>query len=193
MVSTRGHPKDFPEPDLSPSKTPTTPPSSRARKTRLAHAPSNLAILWLLVSLPLVTWDAGYVLLRPHSMPGGALHWPVWAPYKLYGEMDYIYGWKAFNENNGFTAAQTLLNVVETAMYVYYLYVVFTHGRQLPAHGRRAKASSGGFLGRQRYVDGRKGALALVVVHSAAVMTVSKTALYCKYCYRRYLFTANDV
>ncbi|EKD13641.1 hypothetical protein MBM_08359 [Drepanopeziza brunnea f. sp. 'multigermtubi' MB_m1] len=146
-----------------------------------AHTPSNLTIIWLFMSLPLVTWDAGYVMLRPMSMPGGSLHWPIWAPYELYGKIDYIYGWKAYNEKNGFTAAQTLLNIVETAMYVYYLYILYAFGRPSTAQGRGApKRSSVGFLGEQRSVAGPKGAAAVLLAFSAAVMTFSKTVLYCK-------------
>jgi hypothetical protein len=81
MVSTRGHPKEFPEPDLTPTKSsPSTPSKSRsrgARKGQWSHTPSNLAIIWLCVSLPLVAWDTGYVMLRPLTMPGGSLHWPL--------------------------------------------------------------------------------------------------------------------
>jgi hypothetical protein len=122
------------------------------------------------------------VLLRPHSMPGGSLHWPLWVPYALYGKVDYIYGWKAFNENNGFTSAQGLLNIVETLMYFYYLYILYAHGRQSKAQGRGApKVSTIGFLGEQRFVDGQKGAIAVMVGNSAAVMTVSKTVLYCEW------------
>ncbi|KAF8864209.1 hypothetical protein BDZ45DRAFT_669772 [Acephala macrosclerotiorum] len=177
MVSTRGHPQEFPEPDLTPSKS--TPSLARARKGTWAHTPSNLTIIWLFISLPLVAWDTGYVMLRPYSMPGGSLHWPIWAPYELYGKVDYIYGWKAFNEKNGFTAAQGFLNTIETLMYVYYLYILFAFGRQSKAQRRGApKASKVAFLGRQRYVDGGKGAVAVLVAFSAAVMTVSKTVLY---------------
>lgn len=117
-------------------------------------------------------------------MPGGSLHWPLWVPYELYGKVDYIYGWKAFNERNGFTAAQGSLNIVESLMYVYYLYVLYVHGTPSKDHGRGApKPSTTGFrfLGSQRYVTGQKGAVAVVASYSAAVMTVSKTILYCKY------------
>ncbi|KAG0646752.1 hypothetical protein D0Z07_6357 [Hyphodiscus hymeniophilus] len=175
MVSTRGHLRDFSEPDLTPTK----PTPSHARAGRWAHTPSNLAIGWLLLSLPLVTWDTGYVLLRPHTMPGGKLQWPLYIPYELYGRVDYIYGWKAFNENNGFTSAQGMLNILETLMYVYYLYILFAFGKQSTKAGRGApKPSTVGFLGQQCAVEGQAGALAVLVGYSAAVMTVSKTVLY---------------
>lgn len=113
-------------------------------------------------------------------MPGGKWHGP-WKPYALYGTVDYLYGWLAFNEKDGFTGAQSFLNVVETAMYVYYLYVLFTRGGQAKAQGRGAPDRRVlGFLGEQRFVEGKWGALAALVGFSAAVMTVSKTVLYCE-------------
>ena len=190
MVSTRGHPKEFPEPDLTPSRSTT----SRARKGKWAHTPSNLAIIWLFISLPLVTWDAGYVMFRPHTMPGGKLHWPLYVPYDLYGRIDYIYGWKAFNERNGFTAAQTILNLIETAMYTFYMYILFAHGKQSSKHGRGApRPALAGFLGQQRAVEGKMGALAVLVGYSAAVMTVSKTFLYCAFNSFRIISCANAI
>ncbi|EPE36736.1 hypothetical protein GLAREA_08899 [Glarea lozoyensis ATCC 20868] len=173
MVSTRSHPSEFPE------TSPLSPAKPRSRKGKWAHTPSNLTLLWLFISLPLVIWDTGYVMLRPYSMPGGILHWPLWKPYDLYGRVDYVYGWKAYNEHNGFTGAQGFLNIVETAMYGFYLYVLFVYGRQSAAKGRGAPGpKSVGWFGEQRYVDGEKGALAVLVGFSAAVMTVSKTVLY---------------
>ncbi|PQE14561.1 C6 transcription factor protein [Rutstroemia sp. NJR-2017a WRK4] len=186
MVSTRHHPEEFPEPNLTPTRNPSTPtrnPSTPTRsqntrrRTQWAHTPSNLTLIWLSISLPLVIWDAGYCFLRPYSMPGGSLHWPIWAPYELYGRVDYIYGWKAFNEHNGFTNAQTFLNVVETSMYLYYLYMLYAYGRASGAQGRGAPEGAG-FLAEGRYIEGGKGARALLVGYSAAVMTVSKTLLY---------------
>ncbi|KAK5989860.1 hypothetical protein PT974_08122 [Cladobotryum mycophilum] len=114
---------------------------------------------------PLVIWDTGYTLGRPHTMPGGSLHWPVWAPYKLYGEVDHIYGWKAYNAGNGFTAAQGLLNAVETVMYIWYLWIYFTRSKTLPSTG-------------QKVIAGKPGAKATLIGFSAAVMTLSKTVLY---------------
>lgn len=189
MVSTRNHPREFPEPDLSPSKPGSTSPRSlrsNGRKSQgigqWAHTPSNAALIWLAISLPLVIWDTGYVLLRPHSMPGGKYHWPLWTPYELYGKVDYIYGWPAFEARNGFTSAQGTMNTIETLMYFVYLGIVWKYGTQTAAKGRGAPAPSKvGFLGRQRAVDGLMGAIAPLVLYSASIMTLSKTVLYCEY------------
>ncbi|KAI1878170.1 hypothetical protein JX265_002538 [Neoarthrinium moseri] len=132
------------------------------------HAPDRTTLLWFAVSLPLVIWDSIYVLGRPHTMEGGFLHWPLWAPYKLYGEVDHVYGWKAFNARNGFTSAQGSLNVVETAMYLAYLYIYFARGQPLAGAG----------AGEKKVLTGRPAGLAVVLAFSAAVMTVSKTVLY---------------
>ncbi|KAI1310880.1 hypothetical protein F5Y03DRAFT_391874 [Xylaria venustula] len=136
--------------------------------TTYTHAPSNFTLFWLAISLPLVVWDCGYVLLRPRTMEGGDLHWPLWVPYALYGEVDHVYGWKAFNAGSGFTAAQGFLNVLETAMYGYYAYVYFQN--RVPVAGKKK-------------VVGRQAAISVLVAFSAAVMTLSKTILYwlCEY------------
>ncbi|KAF2670623.1 hypothetical protein BT63DRAFT_454812 [Microthyrium microscopicum] len=138
------------------------------------HITSSLTLAWLLISIPLVIWDCGFVLLRPWTMPGGALHWPIWAPYEIYVRTDYIYGWKAIEENNGFTAAQGFMNIPETMLYLYYLYVVYTQGVQPKSLSAGSKPS---FLA-ERYVGGRAGALALTAVFTGAVMTLAKTVLY---------------
>ncbi|OTB06778.1 hypothetical protein M426DRAFT_318488 [Hypoxylon sp. CI-4A] len=154
---------------------PPPPPSSAAAALQTststptpnlwAHAPSRLTLLWFAVSLPAVIWDCGYVLLRPWTMEGGHLHWPLYTPYKLYGEIDHIYGWKAFNAHNGFTSAQGLLNVVETAMSLYYLWVYFRGGKVVAGRASRV-------------LSGRPAAVAVLTAFSAAVMTLSKTVLY---------------
>ncbi|KAK3331609.1 hypothetical protein B0T19DRAFT_482074 [Cercophora scortea] len=140
-------------------------PSSTTTTMKLpwSHTPTTLTLLWLAISLPLVAWDTGYVLLRPMSMPGGSLHWPLWVPYELYGRVDHVYGFKQWNAGNGFTGAQGALNLVETVMYLVYL--------GLWRAGRKDGMNGAG-------VGGRRGALAVVIAFSAAVMTVSKTVLY---------------
>jgi hypothetical protein len=139
-------------------------------------------ILWLLVSLPLVAWDTGYVMLRPLTMPGGSLHWPIYIPYGLYGKVDYIYGWKAFNEHNGFTAAQATMNIAESLLYIYYLYILLAKGRPSSKQGQGApEAGLVGFLAYKRTVEGTPAALAVLVAYAGALMTLSKTLLYCKW------------
>ena len=78
--------------------------------------------------------------------------------------MDYIYGWKAWNEHNGFTAAQASLNVVESVGYVGYLWVVWKFGE-----------------GEKRVLPSAWGGVACLVGFALSVMTVSKTVLYCEY------------
>ncbi|KAJ9136929.1 C6 transcription factor [Pleurostoma richardsiae] len=167
---------------LTPGLPPTTPHrSSRASHSSAAatppwsHTPTTLTLLWLAVSLPLVAWDTLYVLLRPHTMPGGALHWPLWVPYELYGTIDHVYGWKAWNAHSGFTAAQGSLNALETAMYAAYWYLWFAGGGgagAVEAEGGRKEKKA------RRAVVGRRAAWAVLIGFSAAVMTVSKTVLY---------------
>lgn len=179
MVSTRRHPGTFPPPNLSPSKAVATR-SSRSSSTPWKHRPSNLTLIWLIVSLPLVLWDTGYVVLRPHSMPGGRVHSPIWTPYDLYGTVDHNYGWKAYNSHSGFTAAQTALNVIESVMYVWYLSIIYFDGHQSARRGRGApKPAVAGWLGEARSVGGSRAGEATLLGFSAAVMTFSKTLLYC--------------
>ncbi|PGH17362.1 hypothetical protein AJ79_01246 [Helicocarpus griseus UAMH5409] len=181
MVSTRHHPNDFSSPS-TPTPAPKAGKELAASATgtrKWRHTPSVIATLWLSLSVPVVLWDASYVLFRPHSMPGGTLHY-IWSPYALYGTIDYIYGWPAWNNRNGFTAAQSLMNLVETACYLFYLYVLFQYGIT-PSHGRGRKskaAKQSRFLDLKKSVDGRLGAIALLVVFSGSVMTLSKTVLY---------------
>ncbi|KAM7189248.1 hypothetical protein V8F20_010252 [Naviculisporaceae sp. PSN 640] len=144
----------------------TSAPSVAAEGQGWSHTPSPLTLLWLAVSLPLVAWDTGYVLLRPHSMPGGSLHWPVWHLYELYGRVDGMYGFKQWNLNNGFTAAQGTMNLIESLFYIVYLAIWY---RNAQPTGRKVA---------ERAVSGRLGAVALLIGFSAAVMTVSKTVLY---------------
>ncbi|KAF2764857.1 hypothetical protein EJ03DRAFT_320472 [Teratosphaeria nubilosa] len=169
-------------PRLSRASTTTTSPAL------WTHTPSNLTLLWLLISLPLVTWDMCYVLLRPHSMPGGALHKPLWTPYALYGTVDYVYGLKAVEEKNGWTAAQTWVNVVETAVYVVYLVLVWRYGREdegrngVGAPGReKLEGWFGGGVGRLGGVRTVRGGLAgwcVLLGFGTANVTFWKTVLY---------------
>ncbi|TFK34652.1 hypothetical protein BDQ12DRAFT_738062 [Crucibulum laeve] len=115
--------------------------------------------LWFLITVPVIAWDVGYCFMRPRSMKGGDLHW-LWKPYSIYQEVDYIYGVPALLANDGFTNAQSMLNVMETLLNITYLYLA--HIAQWPP--------------------------ATIVGFGAALMTLSKTILYwaqeyyCDYC-----------
>lgn len=150
----------------SPSSTTTAGP-----RGAWFHAPGRVTLFWMAVSLPLVIWDSVYVLGRPHTMEGGWLHWPLWVPYRLYGEVDHVYGWKAVRDRNGFTAAQGSLNVVETVLYLAYVWLALTRARPLAATATAGRAP-------RRVLVGRPAAAAVLLAFSAAVMTLSKTVLY---------------
>ncbi|KAI4742064.1 hypothetical protein E4T50_07496 [Aureobasidium sp. EXF-12298] len=193
MVSTRNHPQEFPlqEPnDLTPQTPSRVNLSSMAlqnassqrdnRQKSWSHTPSLLTLTWLAISLPLVIWDTFYVFLRPHSMPGGKYQKPLWVPYELYGQVDHVYGWPAYNSGNGFTAAQSAVNVIECVGYIYYLYLVYAHGRtekNVQGTGAPDKQKIGK-LAQSRTVYGEAGAKAAVLLYGVALMTLSKTVLY---------------
>ncbi|KAK8125367.1 uncharacterized protein PG998_001126 [Apiospora kogelbergensis] len=147
----------------------TTSTNPAAAGVRWLHAPDRTTMFWFAVSLPLVIWDSIYVLGRPHTMEGGWLFWPLYVPYKLYGEVDHVYGWKSYHARNGFTAAQGSLNVVETAMYLGYLWLWITRAREVYVAGRG---------GNTKALSGRPAAVAVLLAFTAAIMTLSKTVLY---------------
>jgi hypothetical protein len=134
-----------------------------------------------------VLWDTGYVLLRPWSMPGGWLHSPIWTPYELYGRVDYVYGWPAYEANDGWTASQGWVNLVETGAYLGYLYLVFAFGvREGDVVGRGApdelqKVGGLKWLTESRTLQGKKAAVAVLVAYSTALVTFAKTVLYCEF------------
>ncbi|KAF2275101.1 uncharacterized protein EI97DRAFT_401186 [Westerdykella ornata] len=230
MVSTRGHPRDFPQPETSPAKpsprkslrrstrspsraqedTPSASPSrdlmtasaptlpsyssqldslSRTSATTReavsvsipgwSHTASNITIAWLMVSVPLQIWDTLYILLRPHTMAGGKLQWPLWKPYEIYAAIDHVYGWPGWNNNDGFGGAQGALNLVETVLYGLYIMIIVNHG--VPsARGKGVQVGEGarGWLSGGRRVQGKRGNRALLIGFAAAVMTLSKTVMY---------------
>jgi hypothetical protein len=111
-----------------------------------------------------------YVFMRPHTMPGGKFHSPIWTPYALYGTVDYLYGWPAWNNNVGFTAAQSFLNLVESGGYVWYLVMCEVYGGTAFREFWKGRTT----------LQGRYVGVGVLVCFSAAVMTVSKTVLYCE-------------
>lgn len=106
-------------------------------------------------------------------MPGGYLHLPIWKPYALYGVIDYVYGWPAFDAKDGFTGAQSSMNVVETIGYLLYLGVVWRKGGR-EGQGLGVK----GRLGER--VEGEWGAAVALGGFAVSLMTLSKTVFYCE-------------
>jgi len=105
--------------------------------------------LWILITAPMMLWDAGYCLMRPRSMVGGDLHW-FWKPYEYYEKVDYVYGVKAFENGEGFAGAAAVLNILENLTNIIYLY--------------------------QSYIS--QSDVAPVFGYTGAVMTLAKTLLY---------------
>lgn len=110
-------------------------------------------------------------------MPGGRLHAPIWVPYKLYAEVDYVYGWPAWETRDGFTAAQSILNLIETVGYILYLVLVFG-SESKGEHGVKRGSGIRGTV--ERRVEGERGAIAVMLAFALGTMTISKTVLYCK-------------
>ncbi|KAK6342412.1 hypothetical protein TWF718_007813 [Orbilia javanica] len=133
------------------------------------HNPSPLFILWLGISLPLVLWDFSYVMLRPHSMPGGKYHLP-WKPYAIYCEVDLVYGFQHYHEGNGFNPAQSAMNFVETMGYFYYLWLV-------RSGDGGDKSGEKGLFG-VRKVGGSTAGKAVVVGLVCCTATFWKTVIY---------------
>ncbi|KAI9692715.1 MAG: hypothetical protein M1820_009420 [Bogoriella megaspora] len=153
--------------------------ATKSSSTQWQHIPSRMTLIWLAVSLPLVAWDTGYVLMRPHTMPGGYLHKPIYSLYGTYGKVDYIYGQKAWKAHNGFTAAQGTLNVVESLGYLVYLWIVSKFGKNVAEKGKEVPKTVGlGWLGEGRAVSGRWAAWAVLIAFGTSLMTLSKTVLY---------------
>ncbi len=70
---------------------------------------------WLFFSSLVVFWDAGFIISRPYSLPGGSLNW-IWKPYNLYSTIDFQYSPESFASHDGFPLAQSLQNLVENAI-----------------------------------------------------------------------------
>jgi hypothetical protein len=96
--------------------------------------------------------------------------------------VDKIYGFKAYNAGEGWTAAQAAVNVVETMAYIAYLYVVYKHGEQEPRQGAGApdRSTLGQFraLAESRTVTGHCAGMAVITAYTAATVTFWKTIIY---------------
>jgi len=67
--------------------------------------------LWLFVSGIVCTWDASFIVFRPHSLPGGKYSY-LWKPYYLYIAVDKRYA----DLKDTFVYAQSLMNYAEVLL-----------------------------------------------------------------------------
>ena len=126
-----------------------------------------------------MVWDTIYIMGRPHTFTGGAIAWPLYVPYELYGRVDPVYSIEAYYSGLGWTGAQGLGNIFETLAYVAYAYIVIVYGRD---EGRaEGILGSLGAIGRRRRVDGFWGAVASLVGYTTFMVTITKSVLYCEY------------
>lgn len=134
---------------------------------------SALEIIWISISPLIVIWDAGYVFLRPSSLPGGSLH-RIWKPYSIYGAVDHLYGLPGFNRMDGILPAFATLNLVESILYLWSAYKVFKFSKAMPAFTYQLP------LFQYRYIPGRTGFQVVLVIFAASVSVCVKTILYGK-------------
>ena len=111
----------------------------------------RFATYWILIGSAICIWDAGFVLNRPRSMPGGDLHW-FWVPYAKYITLDLLYG----NMKNAFVVAQTWVNLLE--IFTGLLALVLYHTN--------------------KGVNVKKANLGAFLLLVASIMTWAKTVLY---------------
>jgi hypothetical protein len=127
------------------------------------HAPHLVIIIWALWSFPFTLWDSAYIFLRPHTLLGGKWHDPFFRPMDGWADTDRIYGGLGWQEKEGFTAAQGVINMLEVTLYMAYFVIAWKHGKE-------------GILGA---FDGKWAARAVLVGFGAGVVTATKTSLYC--------------
>ncbi|XP_061184566.1 uncharacterized protein LOC133192591 [Saccostrea echinata] len=63
---------------------------------------------WMYVNAIICTWDASFIMCRPHSLPGGSYSW-IWYLYKYYVNIDKRY----MDTSDPFVKAISLQNYVE--------------------------------------------------------------------------------
>ena len=116
-------------------------------------------------------------------MSGGVLQWPIWKPYEIYASIDHVYGWPGWNDKDGFGGAQGALNAVEVVLYGLYFSILYNHGKPSPdGTGLQVGRGISGWFAGGRRIEGKTGNRALIIGFTAAVMTLSKTVLYCEFC-----------
>ncbi|XP_060082922.1 uncharacterized protein LOC132562208 [Ylistrum balloti] len=79
-------------------------------------------LYWFYSTAVICTWDASFIVFRPHSLPGGSLA-SIWYLYKHYVTVDQRYN----DLKDDFVFAQSLLNYVEVILNII---AIFMHYRK---------------------------------------------------------------
>jgi len=130
------------------------------------HSPRPLILLWIAFTFPFTIWDTLYIALRPHTLPGHKWNSPIWTSVNTYAAVDGIYSERAWLDNEGWTAAQGVINLTEVSIYLWYFWIVESRGE-----GRKGR----------RNVSGKYGGLACVLGLVAGTVTLTKSSLYCEF------------
>ena len=74
-----------------------------------------------------------------------------------------------------------MLNAVEVVMYGLYLTIIYNHGKaSAGGSGLQIGEGARGWVAGGIKIEGKMGNRALIIGFAAAVMTLSKTVLYCE-------------
>lgn len=93
-----------------------------------------------------------------------------------------MYGPEAWERSEGFGGAQGAMNAVEVLLYAVYTYIVLKEGRRVArGTGVNVKGGPWEWVKGGRMVDGKLGGRVALLGFAAAVMTLSKTVLYCEF------------
>ncbi|KAF1978026.1 hypothetical protein BU23DRAFT_362941, partial [Bimuria novae-zelandiae CBS 107.79] len=69
-------------------------------------------------AFPFRLWNAAYIFLRAHAFPHSKWRQPLFEPMVPWATVDCIYGEPSWQNNEGFTAAQGVINLIEVPMYL---------------------------------------------------------------------------
>ena len=83
--------------------------------------------LWLLLSTPVVLWDASFVLLRPHSFPDGSLGMFWSFGYTIYLQVDLGYA----DLQNRFVEVLAVISIAESLVVAFALWANYRQKTRL--------------------------------------------------------------
>lgn len=79
---------------------------------------------WMYTNALICTWDASFIMFRPHSLPGGAYSW-IWYFYKYYVDIDKRY----VDTSDPFVKAISLQNYVEVLLSIFTIILHYKSSR----------------------------------------------------------------